>query len=380
MSKLLLLKGFEVELFTGLPTGEHVGVAAAATKDLHDFVKEPDHRNLEYITAPEREYDPLKEALLAPRRRLRDWLIPKQLTLLPGSTLSLGDSQKFERSDPSNPYHDLIEATYGTRVVTASIHINLGIEDLSLLFAALRLVRCEAALFLSLSASSPFLDGQPTGAHSQRWIQFPRTPEQVPLFLDHAHYVAWVEEQLTSGMMRNERHLWTSVRPNGPNRPYSLNRLELRICDLITNCELLLGVTTLLELRVLSLFKNPDQLDPLKVSQLTAEELSVLGDRNDLSAAQNSLDATLNHWQDGQSILCRNWIHKLLEEVMPLANDLNLVHQLLPIQAILNDGNQAIKWLRAHSEGESVQTVLQKSIIEMTYEESSLSSSGVMWG
>ena len=40
------------------------------------------------------------------------------------------------------------------------------------LFPALRLVRCEAALLLALSASSPFLNRQITGAHSQRWLQF----------------------------------------------------------------------------------------------------------------------------------------------------------------------------------------------------------------
>ena len=118
MTRELLLKGFEVELFTGLPTGEHVGVSADVSTDLSGFVKEPDQRNLEYITLPARQYEPLKEALLSPRRRLREWLADKQLTLFPGSTLSLGDSQKFERSDPSNPYHDLIEATYGTKVVT----------------------------------------------------------------------------------------------------------------------------------------------------------------------------------------------------------------------------------------------------------------------
>ena len=129
MSNKLLLKGFEVELFTGLLTGEHVGVADAVAKDLSDFVKEPDNRNLEYITSPCAQYEPLKEALLQPRRKLRNWLKPRKLTLLPGSTLSLGDSKRFERSDPSNHYHDLIEASYGTRVVTASIHINLGLKD-----------------------------------------------------------------------------------------------------------------------------------------------------------------------------------------------------------------------------------------------------------
>ena len=126
MSERLLLKGFEVELFTGRSSGEHVGVADAVSKDLPSFVTEPDQRNLEYITHPDCQYNRLKEALLAPRRQLRNWLRSKQLTLLPGSTLSLGDSQKFERSDPLNAYHDLIESKYGTRVVTASISLPWG--------------------------------------------------------------------------------------------------------------------------------------------------------------------------------------------------------------------------------------------------------------
>ena len=369
MSNQLLLKGFEVELFTGRFSGEHVGVAAALKRDLPDFVTEPDQRNLEYITAPESNYAPLTEALLAPRRRLRKWLEPRQLTILPGSTLSLGDSHRFERSDPLNPYHDLIETTYGTKVVTTSVHINLGVEDLPLLFAALRLVRCEAALFLALSASSPFLDGLPTGSHSQRWLQFPLTPERVPLFLSHPHYVGWVEEQLAIGSMRNERHLWTSVRPNGPHRPYELNRLELRICDLITDPSVLLAVTTLLELRVLSLLEKPNQLDPLEVSRLTPKELADLCDANDSAAAQMSLNAPLHHWRDGNSILCRSWIEQMLEEVAPLSKDLNLAKQLDPLHSVLSKGNQAMHWLQAHANGQPVEAVIQHSIAEMNVEE-----------
>ena len=150
MSSSLLQKGFEVELFTGQPSGENVGVSTAVAQEIPGFVTEPDHRNLEYITDPIQDYDVLREALLTPRRALRRWLQPKGLTLLPGSTLSLGDNTQFERSNPDNPYHGRIEETYGTRVVTASIHINLGLDDADLLFAAVRLVRCEAALYLSL--------------------------------------------------------------------------------------------------------------------------------------------------------------------------------------------------------------------------------------
>ena len=369
MSDSLLLKGFEVELFTGRPNGENVGVATDVVRDLPDFVTEPDQRNLEYTTQPIADYALLTEALLAPRRTLRAWLAERGLTLLPGSTLSLGDPNRFERSDPENPYHALIETSYGTRVVTASIHINLGLTDPELLFAALRLVRCEAALLLALSASSPFLGGQLCDHHSQRWQQFPLTPERVPLFLDHDHYKQWVEQQLAIGSMRNERHLWTSVRPNGPRRPYDLNRLELRICDLVTDPAELLAITTLLELRVLSLARHPHQLDPLHSSSLSPEELAELADGNDAAAAQLSLDADLNHWRDGTPVLCRRWIQDLIENITPLAEELGLHERLRPLEGLLAGGNQAMRWRDAHARGSSIAELLRAGSRAMEQQE-----------
>ena len=372
MSEGLLLKGFEVELFTGRPDGTNVGVASEVTRDLSDFVTEPDHRNLEYITPPIRAYEDLPEALLRPRRRLRRWLSPRGLTLLPGSTLSLGYSSRFERSDPTNPYHDLIETTYGTKVVTASIHINLGITDLDWLFAAVRLVRCEAALLLSLSASSPFLGGELTGHHSQRWHQFPLTPRQVPLFRDHSHYTQWVEQLLADGQMRNERHLWTSVRPNGPRRPYELNRLELRICDLITDPAELLAITAWLELRLLELRDHPQRLDPLLASRLSAEELAELADSNDAAAAHSSLEATLHHWQDGRPLLTRTWIAEILEQLAPRAEALGLSDRLRPLDKLLESGNQAMRWTAANNQRCSIGDLLRQGSCAMKDQEESV--------
>ena len=369
MTNFMLLKGFEVELFTGTYAGKNVGVASAITEDLSDFVKEPDQRNLEYITVPDQRYAVLKHALLLPRQKLRKWLDFQKLTILPGSTLSLGNTKIFERSDLENSYHSFIEKNYGTNVVTASIHINLGIENLSLLFSALRLVRCEASLFLALSASSPFLEGQATGAHSQRWVQFPKTPSNVPLFVDHAHYVAWVEEQLGQGSMQNERHLWTSVRPNGPERPHVLNRLELRICDLVADVDLLLAITALLELRIINLKSNMKKFDPIEASSKTQEELALLADENDLIAAQSSLDANLFHWKNGKQIKCRDWINELLLDVTPLAKELDMFELLQPIETVLTNGNQSMMWLDSYSKGVSIQTLLQQGIGEMELEE-----------
>jgi len=369
MTNCMLLKGFEVELFTGTYTGKNVGVASAITKDLSDFVKEPDQRNLEYITVPDQRYAVLKHALLLPRQKLRKWLDCQKLTILPGSTLSLGNTKIFERSDSENSYHSFIEKNYGTNVVTASIHINIGIENLSLLFSALRLVRCEASLFLALSASSPFLDGNPTGAHSQRWVQFPKTPSKVPIFVDHAHYVKWIEEQLGQGNMQNERHLWTSVRPNGPERPHVLNRLELRICDLVADVDLLLAMTALLELRIINLKNNMKKFDPLESSSKTQEELVHLSDENDLLVAKSSLDSNLSHWRDGKQINCREWINELISDVTPLAKELNMLDLLKPIESVLINGNQSMIWLNSYSKGISIKSMLQQGIREMEREE-----------
>ena len=51
MSKKNLYKGFEVELFTG-SFNSHIGVSADIEKIFSNFVKEPDKRNVEYITTP----------------------------------------------------------------------------------------------------------------------------------------------------------------------------------------------------------------------------------------------------------------------------------------------------------------------------------------
>jgi len=66
MSQNNLYKGLEVELFTG-SLNSHIGVSAEIEKKFFDFVKEPDNRNVEYITSPEKDYKFLYEKLITPR-------------------------------------------------------------------------------------------------------------------------------------------------------------------------------------------------------------------------------------------------------------------------------------------------------------------------
>ncbi|MBC6431598.1 glutamate--cysteine ligase [Nostoc sp. HG1] len=360
---MVLLKGFEIEMYTGTPQGEIVGLSDKIVAALDAFMREPDSRNVEYITQPSPDYENLLCALLRPRRVLRNYLNRLgNYTLIPGSTLSLGGSDRFLRSDPANSYHDYIENTYGTKVVTASVHINVGISDPELLMRACRVIRMEAPLFLALSASSPFLDGKTTGYHSTRWGVFPQTPSHVPLFTSHADHIQWVEDQLVAGTMQNVRHLWASVRPNGDRRPYDLNRLELRICDLVTDPIALLAITALLEARLLQIIENPS-IDPLTQSTFSPQELVTLTAENEAAAATGSLDAHLRHWQDGRSIQARDWISEMYQDVWAIAKQRGFGCFLSPLQKILREGNEAQQWLQLHAVGFDSHRVITQAIV-----------------
>lgn len=366
---MLLTKGFEIEVYTGTSQGEIVGLSDKIVAALPDFMTEPDSRNVEYATEPLRNYEHLLCALLKPRQRLRSYL--KTLgdyTLIPGSTLSLGGSDRFYRSNPDHPYHTFIEQTYGTNVVTASVHINVGLADPEFLIKACRLVRMEAPLYLALSAASPFLNGQPTGYHSTRWGMFPKTPAHVPLFTSHQHFIDWTEQQLALGTMQNVRHLWSSVRPNGDRRPYDVNRLELRVCDLITDPLVLLAVTALLEMRLEQLMADPN-LDPLVSSTLAPEELVALTNANEAEAARLSLDGVLQHWQDGHKMLAKDWIQELLDGAIELAEAKGVKCFLTPLKRILAEGNTAQRWLRDYELDKNSRSVIVSASQRMEVEE-----------
>ena len=371
---MLLSKGFEVEMYTGTPQGEIVGLSDKIVKNLDCFVREPDSRNVEYTTAPYTNYERLLCALLKPRQKLRHYLRSLgDYTIIPGSTLSLGDSDRFVRSDPNNPYHAYIEQTYGTDVVTASIHINIGISDPDVLIQACRLIRLEAPLYLALSASSPFIDGEITGYHSTRWQMFPKTPTNVPLFSSHKHFIQWTEEQLKIGTMQNVRHLWSSVRPNGDCRPHKLNRLEMRICDLIVDPIELLAITALLEARLHQMLENLD-LDPLTQSSLATEDLIAIADENELLVARDSLNAELIHWEDGRKIKAGHWVEELYQEVFPFAKQRGYSCFLMPLKKILRSGNTAQKWLKMYEQGQDVPSIIKKGIQDTAQQEKDLES------
>lgn len=358
-----LTKGFEEEVYTGTWDGDIVGLSHQVAADLTGYSTEPDARNVEFTTEPYRDYDALISRLMNKRCRLRRYL--RELgdyTLIPGSTLSLGGAGDFQISNPKNPYYVYIRDTYGTDVVTASAHLNVGVEDVGALFRAYRVLRCEAAMFLALTAESPFLNGDVTGFHSTRWHVFPKTPAAVPFFAGHGDFVAWVEKQLAAKVMYNPRHLWTAVRPNGPASPHEINRVEVRICDRISCPRLLSGVIALIEGRVWEVLEDPT-IDPL-VGR-SSGDLRMLTFANEEEAARDSLDAVVVDWRGGERLRMGEWIERRLRELEPTAAAHGLVEHLRSIEERLDSGPPARRWLEKVRRGRKPRSILCEAAEEM---------------
>ena len=134
-----------------------------------------------------------------------------------------------------------------------------------------------------------------------------------------------------------------------------LDRLELRICDYVHDINLLLGITAMLELRILYLFENINTLDPLTASIFSIDKLSGICDQNEINAAKDSLNSELIHWQDGKKVICREWIKNLLSDLSSTAEDFGMKHLLNPIYKVLKEGNQSMKWINQYEKGLSIE-------------------------
>ncbi|MFW5750147.1 MAG: glutamate--cysteine ligase [Planctomycetota bacterium] len=353
----LLTKGVEEEVYTGTANGTVIGLSHLLAERDPVYETEPDSRNVEYRTGVHRCYASLARQLLERRQRLRrDIAAIGPYTLIPGGALALAPLDAFHISKPDNAYYRWIKHNYGSRVVTAGVHFNLGVTDVDRLLRAWRVLRLEACMFLACTAASPFLAGTPTGRHSTRWHRFPRTPARVPFLADADAFKRWVCHRLSDGQMQSHRHLWLAARPNGPASPCLIDRLELRICDQIWEPDLLLAMQAFYEALIQDALADPG-CDP--VSRDPDADWCALQEANENAVARDSLAAMVVDWRSGRTMTAAALITQRLERLRPLAADRGFAEWLAPLHRVLTEGNTAQQWLALHARGMSVAAIVQ---------------------
>ena len=364
MTKGLLKKGVEIELYAGTKSGEVLPLSTKLKEKFPHFSQEPDQRNFEYITKPNKSYQELFSEIIETRINARNYLKDLgDLTIIPGSTIALPFSKEFYLSKPDDTYSKLILNTYNTKVITTSVHINIGIENTDDLFKCLCILRLYTPIFLALSASSPFHDGKVTGFNSYRWHSFPKTPSFVPFFTTHDEYISWTNKQLEIKSMFNVRHLWTSIRPNGPDRPKDLNRVEIRICDFMMDTRKLLSIVALIECIIQDYLLN--KKCP-KILETDLNKLVTEIENQEELAAKDGLNAKIWDWRNEKEDTISNIIESLYKEFKDIAKNMNILEYLNPLLEILRDGNESTQYMEMYNKTRSIEKTIQHFIEQFT--------------
>jgi predicted glutamate--cysteine ligase len=349
-----LKKGIEVEVFTGTREGRAVALSPQIVPYLDRFVYESDARHIEYITDPHTDDNALLREILEPRLNLRKHLETLgDYTVLPGSTIALPFNQEFELSRPNNTYYQWVGRQFGTNILTSSVHISVGLDTCEEVIHVNNWLRMDVPLLLALTASSPYKNGEATGFHSSRWNYFPQEPSPMRFFNDHQDFVGFVEDALAKGQMQSVRHMWSALRPNGHNRPYDLNRVEVRICDLVMDPQVLLAISALLEARIYHLLMKtgvPDQ------------KLMAVSLENERRIAKDSLNAQVFFY--GQEVDVKFAIRRLMMECEGLMEAMGTAHHLETLERVLVEGNEAMRFIKRVDELGDLEAAVIEAIDE----------------
>lgn len=367
MTYKLLKKGVEVELYAGYGSGEVLPLSSKLKEYFSFLSQEPDQRNFEYITKPCTDYRELFKEIIEPRINIRNHLKSLgNMTLIPGSTIALPFKKEFYVSKPGDPYHEFILKTYKTKVITTSLHINIGVDDYETLFKLLCALKLDTPLFLALSASSCFHDGKVTDFYSYRWHSFPKTPEFVPFFTNHDDYVKWTNNQLSTKKMLNVRHMWTSIRPNGLNRPYDLNRIEIRICDLVTDTTKALAIVAFIESIIQKYLIEGNWPKILNKKQSELDSLVKIIEEQEELVAKSGLTSKIWDWRNDTKNQADKIIQSLYKDLTNTANKLDILDYLNPINKILEEGSETTHFLNIYKKTKSIPQTMEHFIKQFT--------------
>lgn len=114
------------------------------------------------------------------------------------------------------------------RLVVSGMHIHVGFGDEDQRVRIMTTLRNYMALFCVLSASSPIVEGEPTGFRSFRLSSISGLPRAgtPPLLKSWAEYEQVVQELQSLDFIHDGTELWWDIRPSA-----KYPTIELRICD-----------------------------------------------------------------------------------------------------------------------------------------------------
>ena len=235
---------------------------------------------------------------------------------------------------PADRYRELIERIGwpARRLAIHGTHVHVGVRSGEMAVAVTNGLAEQLPLFLALSASSPYWEGQDTGLSSARTKIFESLPTAgLPPGLDcWDDFQEFMDTLLAAGAINSIREVWWDVRPHP-----DFGTVELRMCDAIQSMD---------EVRALVALAQCSVAD-LQARAAAGEGTSTVRDwvirENKWLAARHGLDAELITDDRGTRRSARELVAETVERLRPVAAELCCADELSLVSRILRDGNGA---------------------------------------
>jgi glutamate---cysteine ligase / carboxylate-amine ligase len=319
------------ELGADQPGGEH-------PKAKHELFQS----TVEVITGvcetPAEAGDDLRASIAEVRSRADQ----RDLTLMSSGThpFSLARDQLLS---PGQRYHDLVEAMQwpARRLLICGLHVHVGVRDGERAIRIINELRRHLPVFLALSSSSPYFEGEDSGLASTRSKVFESLPTAglPPPLADWNDFEAFMMTLLESGSISSIREVWWDIRPHP-----DFGTIEFRMCDATPTVRETVALAALAQALVARCDELIDRDElPVPPRDWTVRE-------NRWLAARYGIDAELivEHPEHGhpERVPVRRLLHDLLDDLGPTSERLGSTAQLADLATLLHTGSGAVRQRR----------------------------------
>jgi glutamate---cysteine ligase / carboxylate-amine ligase len=240
----------------------------------------------------------------------------------------------------------------GRRFISQGFHVHVGMIDGDTAIKVCDRIQPYLPLFLALSASSPFFQGEDTGLMSYRTKLF----EALPLagiyaeIGDWNNFLADVEMLKEAEVIESIKDLWWDARPHP-----EFGTLEIRACDLPSKFGDILGITALIQCFVATIAESERAVTTCNQQFLRT---------NKWQAVRYGLEGKFidpHGYLGGGKMSLRTAVERLVEKVQPMVKRLASKRYIKMLDRILEQGPGADCQRRAYADTGNFKEVIKQS-------------------
>lgn len=265
----------------------------------------------------------------------------------------------YQRVTDSERYAELVNRTqyWGRQMLLFGTHVHVGVESRDKVLPILNALVTRFGQLQALTAASPFWSGVKTGYSDNRAMVF----QQLPTAGTPRQFTEWSElENYTEGMKKTgvidgfDEIRW-DIRPSP-----KYGTIEVRVCDAATNIAEVGMVAALCQCLIENYSRMIDR----------GEELPSITpwfvDENKWRAARYGMDAVLILDSEGNQEPVRDTIRKMIDQLMPIAEELGCADELAVANTVLELGAPYERLLKAGAgKGNEREAIVDFMLAEM---------------